>query len=285
MRGQSLGLGDGGHVGRQGRQRLGAHRHRVHVRTEVVDAQRRRRSAPCARWGARGSGRPGSRPDWPARRGPGTPPRPAARGATAPRRPPPAAPGARGPPHWQPPPPRRDRPPGPSTRLDRVASRSARRGEAATILSTSASTASAACRRPRHQPGQPVGSVLGLHHHVERGPPHGSGVVGHHHDLGGTREGRRDPHDPRHLALGLGHVAVSGSHDDVHGGRRLACRRPWPPPPGRRRRGRPRRHPAMAAAASVSGATAPSGPGGTHRASSATPATRAGAAHMSTVDG
>ncbi len=43
--------------------------------------------------------------------------------------------------------------------------------------------------------------------------------------------------------------------------------------------------PATAAAASVSSATRPDGPGGTHSASSGTPATLAGAAPMSTVDG
>src|SRR5438067_8221994 len=43
--------------------------------------------------------------------------------------------------------------------------------------------------------------------------------------------------------------------------------------------------PASAAAASVSAATAPSLPGGTHRTTSPTPATRAGTAVMRTVDG
>ena len=42
---------------------------------------------------------------------------------------------------------------------------------------------------------------------------------------------------------------------------------------------------AMAAAANVASSTCPSGPGGTHRTTSSTPATRAGAAHMSTVEG
>ena len=47
--------------------------------------------------------------------------------------------------------------------------------------------------------------------------------VGHHHHLGRAGEGGGDPDRPRHLALGLGHVAVAGTDDDVDGLDRLGA--------------------------------------------------------------
>ena len=69
--------------------------------------------------------------------------------------------------------------------------------------------------RPGDQPGQSVGAVLGLDHQVD-GREFGRGVgAGDDHHLGRAGEGRRHPHHPRHLALGLGHVAVAGADDHV----------------------------------------------------------------------
>ena len=49
--------------------------------------------------------------------------------------------------------------------------------------------------------------------------------VGDHDHLRGPGERGRDPHHPRHLALGLGHVAVAGPGDDVDGPDRLRAER------------------------------------------------------------
>ena len=124
---------------------------------------------------------------------------------------------------------------GPSTRqampaVASVDSRSARRLDAATMRSTSADPLGER-RVPGHQPGQPVGPVLGLHDEVDGGEGRGRARTGHDHDLGGPGEGGGDADDARHLALGLGHVRVARAGDDVdrghaarpvgHGGDRL----------------------------------------------------------------
>ena len=151
---------------------------------------------------------------------------------------------------------------------------------------TSAVMASAACLRPGDQVGQAVGAVLGLDDQVDGGVGDRRRVVGDHDHLGGPGERRGHAHRPLagHQPLGDGHVAVAGPDDHVDGRDASRSRRPgramaWAPPI---------RYtsstPAIAAAASTDGADRPSGPGGEHRASSATPATRAGTAVMSTVD-
>ena len=62
---------------------------------------------------------------------------------------------------------------------------------------------------PGHQPGQPVRSVLGLHHQVDGGEGRRGSRRGHHDDLGGSGERRGDAHDAGHLTLGLGDVGVA----------------------------------------------------------------------------
>ena len=95
--------------------------------------------------------------------------------------------------------------------------------------------------RPGHQPGQPVGPVLGLHDQVHGGEA-GRGVgTGHHHHFGRTGEGGRHAHRPGHLALGLGHEPVARPGHHVHRAAPTRSHTPWPRSPGRRRSGRPRR--------------------------------------------
>ena len=86
------------------------------------------------------------------------------------------------------------------------------------MRSTSAATSSASAGVPGHQPGQPVGPVLGLHDQVDGGEGRRRVRAGDHHDLGGPGEGRRHADDARHLALGLGHVGVARAGDDVDRG-------------------------------------------------------------------
>ena len=76
---------------------------------------------------------------------------------------------------------------------------------------------------PGHQPGQPVGAVLGLQDHVDGGQLGVGGGVGHHHHLRRAGEGRGHPDRPGHLPHGQGHVDVAGPGDDVDGGDRLGA--------------------------------------------------------------
>ena len=94
-----------------------------------------------------------------------------------------------------------------------------------------------------------------------------------------------DADDAGDLALGGGDVRVAGPDDDVDRAGWSRCRRRARRWPGRRRPGTPRRCPTSAAAARVASGTRPSGPGGTHRTISGTPATCAGIAVINTVDG
>ena len=93
--------------------------------------------------------------------------------------------------------------------------------------------------------------MLGLDHQVDGGQVGRRLGAGDDHDLGGTGEGRGHPDGPRHLALGLGHVAVARAHDDVdradrlgavgHGGDRLGSAHAVDlVDPGHRRRGQGR---------------------------------------------
>ena len=93
---------------------------------------------------------------------------------------------------------------------------------------------------PGHQPGQPVGPVLGLHDQIDGGERRRGVRAGDDHDLGGAGEGRGHADDARQLALGLGHVGVARAGDDVDGRHAGASRRPWRRWPGPRRSGRPR---------------------------------------------
>ena len=140
-------------------------------------------------------------------------------------------------------------------------------------------------RVPGHQPGQPVGTVLGLDHQVDGGERGRRVGAGDHHDLGGPGEGRRHPDHARHLALGLGHVGVARAGDDVDRGARWRCRRPWRRWPGPRRSGTPRRPRRRRRRTAWRRRPARRRPAARTARCSPTPATRAGAAHMSTVEG
>ena len=71
---------------------------------------------------------------------------------------------------------------------------------------------------PRHQPGQAVGPVLGLHDEVDGRERRGRAGTGDDDDLGRPGEGGGDADEARHLALGLGHVGVAGAGDHVDRG-------------------------------------------------------------------
>ncbi len=137
---------------------------------------------------------------------------------------------------------------------------------------------------PGDQEGQPVRSVLGLDDEIYRSPLERSASVCDHHDLRGPGERGRDTDGSGDLALRLGHVAVPRPHDDVDARDALGseCHRcdGLGTPDGvnlvysghrGRREDRGRR--------------IPSWPGGRTGRALSTPATVAGAAHMSTLDG
>ena len=214
-------------------------------RARVADCVRRARRRRRTR--ARGArARRGSRPPWPARR----------RG--------PARPGRR-----------RRGSPG-SRRRGRVGRRRRRARR---------STASRTAGVPRHEERRAAGPVLGLRREVERDRSRSAVCVGDHHQL--RRAGRASmPTTPAPATLRLAaHVGVAGPDDHVdrrdrlgavgHGARSPARRRPGTP--RRRRRGTRRR--------ASPAATGPSASGGTHSTRSGTPATAAGIAVISTVDG
>ena len=138
---------------------------------------------------------------------------------------------------------------------------------------------------PRDQPGQAVGAVLGLHDEVDGGEFGRRGLVGDHDDLGRAGERRRHADRPlaatSRLAVATqtfpGPTMTSTAADRLgavgHGRDRLRAADAYTSST-----------PASAAAARMPAATVPSGSGGEHSTTSATPATRAGIAVISTVE-
>ena len=76
---------------------------------------------------------------------------------------------------------------------------------------------------PGHEPGQAVRPVLGLDDQVDGGEGGRRPGSRHDDDLGGPGEGGGHPDQPGDLTLGLGHVRVPRTGDDVDGGHALGA--------------------------------------------------------------
>ena len=103
------------------------------------------------------------------------------------------------------------------------------------MRSTSALTAANKRLVPGHQPGQAVGTVLGLDDQVDGDELGRRTGAGHHHDLRGAGEGRGHADDPADLAFRLGDIGVAGAGDDVDPGHRVPVPKAmaataWAPP-------------------------------------------------------
>ena len=107
----------------------------------------------------------------------------------------------------------------------KVASMSARRGDASTCAVISVDHRVGHRLVPGDQPGQAVGAVLGLQDHVDRDEVGVDRGVGDHHDLRRPGERRRhaDPALAGHLALGHRHVHVARADDHVDRADRLGA--------------------------------------------------------------
>ena len=126
--------------------------------------------------------------------------------------------------------------------------------------------------------------MLGLQNHIDGGEISWIGAVGDHDHLGWPGKGRRDADRAGDLLLGERDIDVARTDDDIDGPNRLGAMRD-----GADRLRPADRHDLVGACdlrrASTMSGTLPSGPGGTHTTICSTPATRAGTAVMSTVEG